>query len=432
MTPHTPCGAGSHLIARRQMLGGLLGSVTTAGALAPIGQAELAAELTQSDRQMLIIFLDGAVSQLESWDPKDATDTGGPFQAISTSQPGVSVSELLPHTSQQLHHLLLVRGVNTKENNHAKGKYLMTKGRRQEPSTDYPDLGAVTSRLLTRPGARLPGFVHLEDGRRAAGKPTSSGQDAAYLGPRYGSLVIGDCQPPEHSSPLAGQSPESDRLRRQFRQRLNQRFARRGNAATRAFAASFEQAEQLMANAHVFDVSKEPAADHQRYGTHGFAQNCLMARRLLEHGVTCVKVMHTNYDTHNENFNHHLEQLGEFDRPFAALIEDLALRGLLEKTLVVVTSEFGRTPKINSKFGRDHWSNAWSLALAGCGIKAPGVFGRTNDNGTEVVEHEVDHRQLFHTFLKAVGADTRRHFDVNGRPIPVADPAAGPIEEILA
>jgi uncharacterized protein (DUF1501 family) len=79
-----------------------------------------------------------------------------------------------------------------------------------------------------------------------------------------------------------------------------------------------------------------------------------MARRLLEHGVTCVKVMHTNYDTHNENFNHHLEQLGEFDRPFAALIEDLALRGILEKTLVVVTSEFGRTPKINSKFGRDH------------------------------------------------------------------------------
>ncbi len=432
MTRHAACGSGSHFLARRQLLGGLLGAVTTAGRFAPVGQAELAAELEHSNRQMLIIFLDGAVSQLESWDPKDATDTGGPFQSISTSRPGVAVSELLPYTAKQLHHLLLVRGINTKENNHAKGKYLMTKGRRQEPSTDYPDLGAVTSRLIADPRGKLPGFVHLEDGRRAAGKPTASGRDAAYLGPRYGSLVIGDCRPPKHTERLAGLSAESDRLRRLFRRRLNDRFARRGNAATRAFAASFEQAEQLMLNRQVFDVTREPAADHRRYGTHGFAQNCLLARRLLEQGVTCVKVVHTNYDTHNENFNHHLEQLGEFDRPFATLIEDLAEREILKRTLVVVMSEFGRTPKINSKFGRDHWSKAWSLALAGCGIQAPGVFGRTNDNGTEVVEHEVDHRQLFHTFLRAVGADTRRHFDVNGRPIPVADPAAAPIAEILS
>ena len=131
-----------------------------------------------------------------------------------------------------------------------------------------------------------------------------------------------------------------------------------------------------MINRRVFDVTKEPAADHRRYGSHGFAQNCLLARRLLEQGVTCVKVMHTNYDTHNENFNFHLEQLGDFDRPFATFVEDLAERGMLDSTLIIVMSEFGRTPRINARYGRDHWSKSWSVVLGGCGIHAGAVLGK--------------------------------------------------------
>ena len=377
---------------------------------------------------MLIIFLRGGVSQLETWDPKTSTDTGGPFSAISTSVPGIHISELLPYTAQQMHHMCLVRGVNSRESNHAKGTYLMTRGRRQEASTDYPHLGAVTARMLDPVADSLPGFVHLESGKKS---PSPSGADAAYLGPKYGSLVLGDAKPPDDTRRADGLTAEADRARREFRQLLNERFAQK-SAATEAYTMSFEQAERLMRQQEVFDVGKEPIRDHARYGGSGFGLNCLLARRLLESGLTCVKVTHSHYDTHNENFNHHLEQLGEFDRPFATLIEDLSDRGMLEHTLVIVMSEFGRTPKINSKFGRDHWGTAWTVALAGSGIQKSAAFGITNANGTEVIDGEVDSGKLFHTFLQAVAIDSKQHVVVEGRPIPVADPASSPIEEILA
>jgi uncharacterized protein (DUF1501 family) len=145
-----------------------------------------------------------------------------------------------------------------------------------------------------------------------------------------------------------------------------------------------------------------------------------------------VQVNHSNYDTHNENFDFHIEQLGEFDGPFAMLIQDLVDRGLWQNTMLVVMSEFGRTPRINRFFGRDHWGKAWSVALGGCGIQGGAVIGKTNDNGTEVVDRQVDHGHLFHTYLRAVGVDSTIKFDAGGRGIPAADPAAEPISELLA
>ncbi|MFP6650122.1 MAG: DUF1501 domain-containing protein, partial [Pirellulaceae bacterium] len=159
---------------------------------------------------------------------------------------------------------------------------------------------------------------------------------------------------------------------------------------------------------------------------------CLMARRLLEHGVTFVQVTHSNYDTHNENFNFHHEQLGEVDGPFSTLIADLVDRGMWDNTLVVVLSEFGRTPNINKYYGRDHWGTAWSVCLGGAGIQRGAVIGKTNDGGTAVSEREVDHAHLFHTYLQAVGVDSSDTFDVGGRPVPIADPAYEPIKELLA
>jgi uncharacterized protein (DUF1501 family) len=182
----------------------------------------------------------------------------------------------------------------------------------------------------------------------------------------------------------------------------------------------------------VFDVTKEPARDLDRYGTHDFGRHCLLARRLLESGVTFVQVSHSNYDTHNENFDFHLEQVGEFDRSFATLIEDLAQRGLLEHTLVVVMSEFGRTPQINSLYGRDHWGTSWSIALGGAGITPGNVVGKTNARGTEVVDREVGGGHLFHTYLRALGLDPKDAFEIDGRDIQIADPATSAIEELLA
>jgi uncharacterized protein (DUF1501 family) len=148
--------------------------------------------------------------------------------------------------------------------------------------------------------------------------------------------------------------------------------------------------------------------------------------------VTFVKVTHSNYDTHHENFDFHIEQLGEFDRTFATLLEDLAQRGLLDTTLVLVMSEFGRTPKINRNNGRDHWGTAWSVAAAGCGIKGGAAHGRTNANGTAVADGLVHGGHLFHTWFRALGLDPTKNYWTNGRPIPRADPKADAIKEILA
>jgi hypothetical protein len=327
-----------------------------------------------------------------------------------------------------MHHLAIVRSINTKENDHGKGAYCMQTGRRQEPGTNYPHLGAVSAKLLAPENDPLPGFIRIT--ARGGG---SDRKDAAYLGPKYSSISLGDGKPPQNSLRPDGLSEQSDLARNAFRDRVNGRFAqRRRTAETEAYSYSYEQALQLMERKEVFDVSKEPAKDLERYGTHDFGRHCLLARRLLEQGVTFVQVQHSNYDTHYENFEFHIEQLGEFDRTFATLMDDLHQRGMLESTLVVVMSEFGRTPKINANYGRDHWGTAWSIALAGCRIQKQAVIGKTNDEGTAVVDRQVDHGHLFHTYLQAVGLDSMNTFDINGRHMPVADPAAAAIKELLA
>jgi uncharacterized protein (DUF1501 family) len=422
------CRTAEHMIERRKFLGTIAG----AGAAATVGVPRLLhaalPELDAQRKHILIMYMAGGLSQLESWDPKPKTDTGGPFRAIPTSVPGVHISELLPHTARQMHHLSIVRGVNTKEPDHGKGHYCMTTGRRQDPVAEYPHLGAVGARLLAAENAPLPGHIHI-----ATGGGGGSSNNAAFLGPRYASINLGGGGPPQNTARPEGLSEAADQQRNLLRLQADNHFARRRRTAdSDAFTSSFEQARQLMERRDVFDVTKEPAADLERYGTHEFGKHCLLARRLLEQGVSCVQVNHSNYDTHNENFDFHIEQLGEFDRSFATLIQDLVDRGLWKSTLLVVMSEFGRTPQINKNYGRDHWGTAWSVVLGGCGIQPGAVVGKTNANGTEVIDRQVDHGHLFHTYLRAVGVDSTAKFDAGGRSIPMADPAAAPITELLA
>lgn len=413
------CGSPAHGIARRHFLG-LLGSAIGFGAVAP---GRLCAELTRQDKRMLVVFLSGGVSQLESWDPKPMTDTGGPFRAIPTAVPGIHISELLPKTAQHMDKLSLVRSINTKNNDHGKGSYQMLHGRNEMPGVEYPTLGAVCARSLERSDSPLPGHIRIPGGGR--------GNDAAYLGPRYAS-VGADGKPPANSTRHDTLTAEVDQLRHDFRRQANDRFlSQRRTAETDLYTQSFEQSLQLMEKRDVFDLTQEPDRDHERYGRHDFGQHCLMARRMVENNVPFVQVSHSNYDTHNENFNFHLEQLAEFDTPFACLMTDLQERGLLESTLVVVMSEFGRTPKINVRYGRDHWGTAWSVCLGGCGIQPGAVIGKTNDNGTQVIDREVDHGHLFHTYLQAVGLDSSSSFVIGGRELPLADPSHSPIRELL-
>jgi len=422
------CNSPEHLVARRRFMGGLAAAAgSVVGGLGVFARQSIAEQLEKDQKRILLINMAGGLSQLESWDPKPGTSTGGPFRAISTSVPGVQISELLPRTAQQMHHLALVRGINTKNNDHGKGTYMMMTGRRQTPAADFPKLGAVAAKALGADRHSLPGHIHVANGSGARNN------DAAYLGPMFASVTVGSGSPPPNSARPEGLTVGADQSRNDFRRKVNENFSlRRKTAVTDVYTQNYERALQLMEQRDVFDISKEPKNVQDRYGSHQFGQHCLMARRLLEHGVTFVQVTHSNYDTHNENFNFHHEQLGEVDGPFSTLIADLVERGMWDSTLVVVLSEFGRTPNINKYYGRDHWGTAWSVCLGGAGIQRGAVIGKTNDGGTAVTEREVDHGHLFHTYLQAVGVDSSSTFDVGGRPVPVADPAYEPIRELLA
>ncbi|MGH7199047.1 MAG: DUF1501 domain-containing protein [Planctomycetaceae bacterium] len=423
------CQSNDHRLARRQFLGTMAaaGVGAVAGGLGLFAHPAAASQLQSGQKRVVVFNMHGGLSQLESWDPKPQTDTGGPFRAIPTSVPGIHVCELLPLTAQQMHHLCLVRGVNTSEDDHGKGTYLMLTGRRKTPAADYPQLGAVAAKALAPESSALPGHIVITPGGGGG-----RGNDSAYLGPEFASIALGNGNPPANTTRPGNVSEPSDAARNDFRRRVNERFLnRRRTAVTDAYTYSYEQARQLMRQREVFDVSKEPEKDHERYGKYDLGRHCLLARRLLENGITFVQVTHSNYDTHNENFNFHLEQLGEFDRSFACFVQDMADRGMLESTLIVVLSEFGRTPNVNVYYGRDHWSRAWSVCLAGGRIPRGFAHGKTNAGGTAVEEGQVDHGNLFHTYLAAMGLDSSGTFNIDGRAVPMADPASHAIKELL-
>lgn len=424
------CQSAEHLLARRGFLGGMAaaGAGAVVGGLGAFTQPAAAAQLAKDQKRIVVFNMHGGLSQLESWDPKPKTDTGGPFRAIPTSVPGIHISELLPLTAQQMQHLCLVRGVNTSEDDHGKGAYMMVHGRRQTPASDYPTLGAVAAKALMPSDSPLPGHITVSPGGGGG-----RGNDASYLGPRYSSISLGNGNPPQNTTLPNGMTAEMDAARQDFRRRANERFlSRRRTAVTDLYTYSYEQALGLMRERDVFDTTKEPATAIDRYGKSDLGRMCLLARRLLENGISFVQVSHSNYDTHNENFNFHFEQVTEFDQSFSTFVADLAERGMLDSTLIVVLSEFGRTPNINVYYGRDHWSHAWSVVMAGGRTIRGAAYGKTNDNGTEVVDGQVDHANLFHTYLQAVKLDSTASFDIDGRDLPMADPSSKPIDALLA
>jgi hypothetical protein len=420
------CSSPEHNIARREFLAGMAGGLSAfagAAGLSGLATPAIADQLTKKHKRVLVIFMSGGVSQLETWDPKPKTDTGGPFRAIPTAVPGTHISELLPKTATHMDKLSLIRSINTNNGDHGKGRYQMVHGRNQRVGDNIPHLGSVCAKALEINSNPLPGHVKI---------PSSGGGDAAYLGPRYASIGANG-SPPTNSSRPKSITVEVDQQRNEFRRKTNDRFAqRRRSAETDIYANSYEQAIELMNRREVFDLTKEPEKDLERYGQFDLGKHCLLARRLLEHDIPYVQVSHSNYDTHNENFNFHLEQLGEFDLSFSTLIQDLHDRGMLESTLVIVMSEFGRTPKINARYGRDHWGTAWSICLGGAKVQPGAVIGKTNANGTAVSDRQVDHGDLFHTYLAAVGVDPTNNFNIGGREYPMADPAKAAISELIS
>lgn len=410
------CNVIDHLVSRRDFLMGATAAAGFGTLLTPAATARM----KRDQKQILQVYLQGGVSQFESWDPKPGTEHGGPFRAIPTSVPGTHICELLPYTAQKMHLLSIIRSINLNTDDHGVGMRFMEKGRR---NGNYPFVGAVASKYLSANDDPLPGYIHIS----TRGLTVDS---AGFLEARHSQMKLEGFQAPQNLQRLED-DPVTNQLRENFRRQLNQQFkSRRAKSLIDSYDASYRQASQLMSRKSLFERQSE--YDLARYGSHPFGRNCILARTLLEEGTTCVKVTHHGYDTHAENFNFHLEQLEEFDRPFATLLDDLDNRGMLEHVMIIIYSEFGRTPKVNHKYGRDHWGRSFSVALGGCGIQPGGVIGSTNDTGTEVSDREVHAGHLFHTYLRAVGVDASANHEIEGKTIPIGDPAIEPIEELLA
>jgi hypothetical protein len=259
-------------------------------------------------------------------------------------------------------------------------------------------------------------------------------QDAGFLGPKYGALALGDGKPPENLLRPASLTEQDDADRNDLRLQFDKKYAERRRKETAdAVAYVYDMAAQLQKHRHLFDATTFNPRDVERYGTHEIGRHMLMARRMLEAGVRFVKVNSYGWDTHGDNFNAHLNMVPKFDQAFAAMIEDLADRGMLDHVLVIALSEFGRTPRINGHVGRDHWPEAWSLVMGGCGINKGVVVGKTNDKGTWVSGDAHDIGHMFHTWFAALGIDAARtEYDNNGQPLPIAHEECHAVKELLA
>jgi hypothetical protein len=328
-----------------------------------------------------------------------------------------------------MQHLAIVRSVCTQDDAHSSGVDRIQRGDPQNRGVVYPYFGSAVTKLLGPNDSGLPPYVWI--------KPMSGGfmyKDAGFLGPQYGSLAFGDGKPPENLVRNAAVTEQDLLDRARLRAAADKRYAqshRSGPAEANSFV--YDMGLELMKRQDLFDTSQNSPRDVERYGTHDLGRHMLQARRMLEAGVTFVKVNSYGWDTHGDNFNGSHCLVQKFDQPFAAIIEDLAASGMLEHVLVIAMSEFGRTPRVNGHLGRDHWPEAWSIAMAGCGIKRGLVVGSTNDNGTYVNTQPYDIGHLFHTWFHALGIDSKKvEYDNHGQPLPIAHEACFPIPDLLA
>ncbi|MBA2113576.1 DUF1501 domain-containing protein [Bremerella alba] len=423
------CNSLEHDLSRRQMLGTLAGTAAGTLGMGALLQPALAEKIKSQGKQVLFIWLDGGISQLESWDPKPNTEFGGPFRAIPTSVPGVHFSELVPETAKRMDKLAVIRSMCTKDPNHSTGVPRMQRGDPQNRGVTYPFIGSALAKLMPPVKNDLPPYMHIKPGRGGY-----MWKDAGFLGAKYGALALGDGKPPIHIHRPDSINNAVESARGNLRRKINNRFRQgRADSEVDAYEYSYQVAEKLMNRKELFDESLLPPKDIERYGTHPLGRHLLQARRLLEAGVQFVKVTSYHWDTHGDNFNMHLNLVPQIDRPFAAMIDDLNDRGMLDNVLVVLMSEFGRTPKINTRTGRDHWPEAWSMVLAGCGIQRGAVVGETTSNGAWVDSQPYDIGHLFHTIFHTMGIDAKETEYVNDdQPLPIAHDDCSKIAEVLS
>jgi uncharacterized protein (DUF1501 family) len=400
------------------------------------------ANLKKENKSLVIFWMGGGPSHMDLWDLKPGASTGGEFKQIKTSAEGVQISEVLPTVATQFKNLAVVRSLVTNEGSHDRGTVLMNTGRAPNPIVQYPAMGAVASSQLTSKDLPLPGFIGIGGTAQRIGP--------GFLGSLYAPFSVQNAgQPPQNiKAPTdlgaEGSADQIARVRR--RQRLfyavEDTF---GNSVFPHVKSEAERKEQEdPAQAHeniykkgfdltvsklrsVFEVRNEPASVIEAYGgqQNQFGMGCLLARKLVEAGVTAVEIDLGGWDNHGNIFN--TIRMGNgprLDKGMGTLVKELVERGLWKNTVVLWMGEFGRTPRINQNNGRDHWARCWSIVLGGGAIKGGQAVGATNSDGTDVADNSPRYTigDVFATVYKGLGVDPGSQVRDNlGRPLSIAD-----------
>lgn len=421
-------GLSTPTASRRTLL--KLASLAGVSWLTPVAEMLARAEEQSSSREpaqsVILLWLAGGPSQLETFDPHPGKRIAGDTKALQTPLSGVLLAEGMEAVAEQMESISLVRNLVSKEGDHERGTYLVKTGYSPLPVMVHPSLGAICAHHLPQGETEIPRHISISPGQW----PSRGG----FLGDRYDAFKVYD---PAQPVPDATAAVDEDRLRqrladldvveRSFGRRRANRVADTLHAETVAAARRMMSSEQLAA----FDISQEPRELRDSYGDSAFGRGCLAARRLTEAGVRCVEVTLDGWDSHVNNYNTQQARVADMAPAFAALIRDLRERGQLERTVVICGGEFGREPKINKAFGRDHWPTGFSIALAGGGIRGGVVLGETDPDGAKLTAEQGRQVHDIHaTVLTALGLDPKLE-NVAPGPRPLKLSEGTPIAELL-
>jgi hypothetical protein len=413
-------------------------------------EAQGAVRTGAAGKSVILFWLSGGPGHMETWDPKPGApaEYRGPLKAIETAVPGVLFSELMPEQARLMDRLAVLRTVNHGSGDHTKGNHWMLTGF-EGPAFNAPDnrqqrrpaLGSAIARVR---GANQPGMPPYVAVPHLRGGTDNLFHYAAYLGGGWNPFVV-NSDPNDKDFAVRNLTLHADlslqRIadRQTLRDELD-RWQRKTEPQIRDLDQHQQSALDLLTSRRVrdaFDITREPEALRDQYGRHTFGQSALLARRLVESGVTFVTVNCVPWDHHGSTGQYKTEEgakllIPPLDRAIAGLVRDLIERGLYDKTLVVAMGEFGRTPRMNSNAGRDHWGNTFSV-LMGCGGMQMGqVIGRSSPRGEHVVERPLSPYDVAATVYHHLGIDARAitFRDALDRPLALLD-AGEPIRELF-
>jgi hypothetical protein len=372
-----------------------------------------AASLSKNHKSAILLWLGGGPPSIDMWDMKPGAATAGEFKPISTTG-DFEICELMPKLAQHGKELAVVRSMSTREADHERGRYYMHTAYVPNPSVEHPSYGSVVAHELESKAKELeiPPFVSVGGASEGPG----------FLGMAYAPFQVdanGQIRDTKMSVP---DERMSDRMK--LLGALESRFIeeRRGSAAEE-HAKVLKKTHDLLTSEQMkaFQVRTEPKDMLEKYGDNNFGRGCLMARRLVEVGVPFVEVNSGGWDLHRGCFDSLKRKLPELDQAFAALLEDLKSRGLLESTVVMCMGEFGRTPRINGDTGRDHFARAWSVVLGGAGVKGGRAIGKTSADGTSVESEPHSSEDLMASVCHALDISLQTTYTAkNGRPMKIA------------